>query len=155
MATETLRHREKRLNRITHGIIGAAIDVHKELGPGLLEGIYEECLCDEFERRGVGYDRQVAVPVKYKGRVLPVSYRLDLVVEKQVVVELKAIDAIHDVHLAQLLCYLRITGHPLGLLLNFNEARLVEGVYRVVGRNAALGPSGRGPVRRRWGRRTR
>ncbi len=112
-------------------IIGAAIEVHRELGPGLLEGIYEDCLHYELRERGVRVQRQQPVQVIYKGRPLDHAYRVDLLVEGMIVVELKAVDAMHDVHLAQLLSYLKLTNCRLGLLINFNQETLVQGLRRV------------------------
>ena len=115
---------------ITRKIIGAAIEVHKNLGPGLLESIYEEALCYEFELRGIGFRRQVAIDVVYKGRVIK-GQRIDIVVEEEVVVELKSVSKLHEVVLAQVLSYLKATGLKRGLIVNFRERRLVDGVKRV------------------------
>ncbi len=117
---------------ITEGIIGAAIEVHRVLGPGLLESVYEECLCYELGLRKIAFQRQVELPIAYKELSLPGAYRLDLLVENAVVVEIKAIERILAVHEAQLLTYLRLTGKRAGLLINFNVARLVDGVVRKV-----------------------
>jgi GxxExxY protein len=112
--------------------IGAAIEVHRLLGPGLLESLYEEALCTEMELRGVPYARQVPVPVTYKGREIGHG-RLDILVAGELIVELKTVDALAPIHLAQLLSYLRATGHHLGLLINFNVAVLRNGgIKRVV-----------------------
>jgi GxxExxY protein len=116
---------------LTHAIIGAAIEVHRFLGPGLLESIYEEALCIELEERGIPYARQVAVSLDYKGRKIG-SGTLDLLIGNTVVVELKAVDALAPVYTAQILSYLRLTGCKIGLLINFNVATLREGVKRVV-----------------------
>ena len=120
------------INELTESIIGAAIEVHRHLGPGLLESAYEECLCYELSRLGLGFARQVAVPVEYKGLNLDCSYRLDLLVEDSVIVEVKALEQILAVHPAQLLTYLKATGKPVGLLINFNVPILANGVKRVV-----------------------
>lgn len=136
MATETRRHRE--WNGITQGIIGAAIDAHRELGPGLLEAVYEECLCWELRARSISCERQKPIPISYKGRILDADYRIDLIVEATVVVELKAVDALRPVHFAQLLSYLVLTDSPVDLLINFNEAQLIDGVRRVANKNANL-----------------
>ncbi len=117
---------------ITNQIIGAAIDVHRELGPGLLESAYESCLCYELSTRHVPFVHQVPIPVVYKSVRIYCGYRADLVVAEKVIVELKAIDSIADLHKAQLLTYLRITGMKVGLLLNFNIAVLKNGIVRVV-----------------------
>jgi GxxExxY protein len=119
-------------NDITKTIIGAAIEVHRCLGPGLLESAYEECLAHEFDVRGLAYERQVPLPVVYKGIQLDCGYRLDFVVANLVVVELKAVDAIHPIHEAQLLSYLQLGGWQLGLIINFNEVVLKNGIRRRV-----------------------
>lgn len=115
---------------LTSKIIGAAICVHRELGPGLLESAYEACLAHELGEQGVTFRRQIALPVRYRGIEVDAGYRLDFVVEDAVVVELKAVDALSGVHEAQLLTYLRLSGYPVGLLMNFNVARLRDGVIR-------------------------
>jgi len=117
-------------NEITEQIIGAAIDVHRALGPGLLESAYEECLCHDLRLRGISFERQRPLPVEYKGIKLECGYRLDLLVEKVVVVEIKAVSAIEPVHEAQLLTYLRIGGWKIGLLINFNVPVLKNGIRR-------------------------
>lgn len=117
---------------VTEGIIAAAIEVHRLLGPGLLESIYEECLCHELTLRNIAFQRQVELPIAYKELTLPGSYRMDLVVADAVVVEVKAIERILTVHEAQLLTYLKLTGKRVGLLLNFNVARLTDGIVRKV-----------------------
>jgi GxxExxY protein len=106
--------------------------VHRIIGPGLLESIYEECLCEELTRRGIPFLRQVALPLVYKGRDVGCEYRLDLLVEGRVVIEVKSVEAILPVHRAQLLTYLRLTGKHVGLLINFNVPRLAEGIVRMV-----------------------
>ncbi len=116
----------------TEPIIGAAIEVHKQLGPGLLESTYEECLCHELHLRGIQFRRQIDLPVTYKGLKLDCGYRLDLVVEDTVVVELKAVEQLLPVHEAQLLTYLRLAGKPVGLLINFNVPLLKDGIRRRV-----------------------
>jgi GxxExxY protein len=107
-------------NELTHQIIGAAIGVHRLLGPGLLESAYEECLCRELSLRNLKINRQLPVPVVYKDVKLECGYRLDLVVEDKVVVELKCIEAFATIHEAIMLTYLRLSGYPVGLLINFN-----------------------------------
>jgi len=109
---------------LTEAIIGAAIDVHRELGPGLLESAYEECLCHELHLRGLHFQRQVDLPVIYKGLKLDCGYKLDVVVDEQVIIELKSIEKILPIHHAQLLTYLRLSGKRIGLLMNFNVAVL-------------------------------
>lgn len=120
------------LNALTSKILAAAIEVHRELGPGLLESIYEQCLAQEMLDRGLVVERQLKIPVSYKGRPLGTHLRLDLFVEKNVIVEVKAIDCFHEAHRAQVLTYLKLTDCKLGLLLNFNEATMKEGIMRVV-----------------------
>lgn len=120
-------------NKLSHAIIGAAIEVHRELGgPGLLESIYEECLVEELLLRGLPVERQVNVPVYYKGRQLTKTYTIDLLVGGSVIVELKAIDALHGIHSAQLLTQLRVTEKRLGLLVNFGQKYVKDGIQRVV-----------------------
>jgi len=122
-------------NELSSRIISAAIEVHRELGPGLLESIYEQCLVQELQDDGLHVERQVLVPVHYKGRPLGTSMRLDLMVERRIIVDVKATDALHDAHMAQLLTYLKLTDRRLGLLFNFNEALLKQGIRRVVNGN--------------------
>ncbi len=112
---------------LTDKIIGAAIEVHRALGPGLLESAYEECLCREFNLRGLTFQRQVPLPVEYKGVKLDCGYRLDLVVQDAVVLELKCVEHVLPVHEAQLLTYLKLTGRHVGIIINFNVATLVRG----------------------------
>ena len=119
-------------NEITHEIIGAAIEVHKRLGPGLLESAYEACLAEELRRRNLNVDQQVGLPVVYKETKLDCGYRLDLIVESKIVVELKSVDALAPIHKAIILTYLRLSGHKIGLLINFNVAVLKDGVRRFV-----------------------
>jgi GxxExxY protein len=106
--------------------------VHRQLGPGLLESAYEQCLCHELHLRGLAFQRQVELPIVYKGLKLDCGYRLDLIVENEVVVELKAIERLLPVHEAQLLTYLRLTGKRVGLLINFNVPLLTTGIIRRV-----------------------
>jgi GxxExxY protein len=124
-------HNVKDLNKITEKIIGCAIEVHRNLGPGLLESIYESALCYEFDENNIEYARQFLVPVIYKGHALG-EYRLDVLVENEVIVELKAVDRIEPVFEAHLLSYLRVTGKKLGLLINFNVPVLKKGIKRVI-----------------------
>ena len=119
-------------NEITHEIIGAAIEVHKHLGPGLLESAYEECLAHELQLRKLRVERQRPVPVVYKETKLECGYRLDLLVEGRVVVELKSVDGLGPIHEAVILTYLRMSGHRLGLLINFNVNVLKDGVRRFI-----------------------
>jgi GxxExxY protein len=118
-------------NRVSESVIGAAIEVHRHLGPGLVEVIYEEALCREFSLRGMRFVRQQQVPLEYKGVQLGFLLRLDLMVEDKVIVELKAKQDIIPFDRAQLLSYLRLTGLRLGLILNFHAVTMKEGVHRV------------------------
>ena len=122
-----------RLNALTEQIIGAAVAVHRELGPGLLESAYEACLMLELLQRGLRVERQVGFPVEYRGHTLDCAYRMDLLVENEVVVEVKSVQTIEPVHPSQLLSYLRLSKRSVGLLINFNVKWLVsDGVKRVV-----------------------
>jgi GxxExxY protein len=122
----------KDLNKLTEAIIGAAISVHRELGPGLLESAYEACLAYELTDRGLRVERQKELPVTYRGHSLDCGYRLDLLIEDLVIVELKAVEKLQPIHEAQLLSYLKLSGAPLGLLLNFNVIELRRGIRRLV-----------------------
>jgi len=119
------------INKLTGEVIGAAIEVHRTLGPGLLESAYEECLCRELELRGISYERQVPVAVQYKGIQLDCGYRLDIIVEGCVVLELKACNRLEPIHEAQLLTYLKLTKKKYGLLINFKVPVLKNGVKRM------------------------
>jgi len=116
-------------------VIGAALEVHRQLGPGLLESAYEACLFKELVDRGLTVSRQVALPVHYKGTTVEVGYRLDLVVEGEVVVELKAVESLQPIHQAQLITYLKLSGYPIGLLINFNVPLLKDGLRRLVNKH--------------------
>lgn len=118
------------VNKITVQIIGGAIEVHRTLGPGLLESAYEECLCREMTLRGLQFERQRSLPVEYKSIKLDCGYRLDLLVEGLVVVEIKSVASIEPIHEAQLLTYLKIGGWKTGLLINFNVPVLKDGIRR-------------------------
>jgi GxxExxY protein len=120
------------INQVTEAVIGAAIEVHKALGPGLLESAYEECLCRELELRGIAYRRQVALPVTYKGIQSDCGYRLDILVENLVVIEIKTVEDVLPIHEAQLLTYLKLGGWQAGLILNFNVPVLKQGIKRRV-----------------------
>ena len=117
---------------LTESVIGLAIEVHRALGPGLLESAYQECLCYELKANGIAFGRQVALPVVYKSVKLDCGYRMDLVVDDRLVVELKTVEKILPIHEAQLLTYLRLSGIRTGLLLNFNTAVLKNGIKRMV-----------------------
>lgn len=119
------------VNNITERIIGAAIEVHRVLGPGLMESTYQACLAHELKLQGVKFESEKPLPVSYKGLFVDCSYRLDFLVEDLVIVELKSIQAILPIHEAQLLTYLKITGCPIGLLINFNVHLLKHGIKRM------------------------
>ena len=120
------------INQLTGQIVDSAMRVHSQLGPGLLESAYEACLAYELQRRGFRVLRQLALPVEYEGLRIDAGYRIDLLVEDVVVVELKAVEALHPIHRAQLLSYLRLSRKRVGLLLNFNVRRLRDGIERFV-----------------------
>jgi GxxExxY protein len=117
---------------ITEQIIGCAIKIHKALGPGLLESAYEECLCYELNKVGLRVERQKALPLVYEEIKLECGYRVDVLVENKVVVEIKSVDCLTDVHLAQVLTYLKIGDRRVGLLMNFNVSKMLFGIKRVV-----------------------
>jgi GxxExxY protein len=127
------------LNRLTEKIIGAAIEVHRQLGPGLMESAYEECLCYELSQLVLPFQRQVHLPISYKGIKLDCGYKMDLVVDDSVVLELKTVDRLLPVHTAQLLTYLKLSGKTVGLLLNFNEPVMRKGLKRLVNHYAESG----------------
>src|SRR5580704_15504275 len=117
-------------NALTHQIIGLAMRVHTRLGPGLLESAYERCLCHEFDRNALTYARQVDLPLSYDGIFLDSGYRADMIVNDEVILELKSVDHILPLHEAQLLTYLRLSRYRIGLLLNFNTISLKDGIRR-------------------------
>ena len=119
-------------NEISGQVVDAAMKVHSALGPGLLESAYHACLIHELRKRGLNVESQVSLPVSYDGVMLDVGYRIDVLVEKIVIVELKAVEKILPIHESQLLCYLRLGGGRLGLLINFNVVHLKDGIKRVV-----------------------
>jgi GxxExxY protein len=119
-------------NEISEKIIGCAIEVHKLLGPGLLESAYLECLFYELQRAGLFVEKQKSLPLIYKDIKLEAGYRLDLLVENKVVIELKSVDSLNEIHIAQVLTYLKLSGCKLGLLMNFNVLRVVDGIKRLV-----------------------
>lgn len=119
-------------NDISSIIIGAAIKVHKDLGPGLLENVYESCLEYELKQSGMDIQRQLVLPVIYKGIHIDTAYRLDLLVENEVIVEIKSVSGLVNIHTAQLLTYLKLTNLKLGLLINFNTTKVTQGIKRVV-----------------------
>ncbi len=134
LTTEAQRHRENEEGKDprTSFIIGAAIEVHRHLGPGLLESAYEECLCHEFHLRGLSFKRQVELPIEYKGIKLDCGYKIDLVAQDMVILELKSVEKLLPIHEAQLLTYLRLLQKPIGLLINFNSPLLTKGIIRMV-----------------------
>ncbi len=119
-------------NEISSKIIGAAIEVHKQLGPGLLESSYEVCLAYELSKLNLNVSTQVALPVVYKDIKLEAGYRIDILVENKVIIEVKAVDKLADIHTAQLLTYLRLRGLRLGMLINFNEVKVIDGIKRIL-----------------------
>jgi len=121
----------KELNKITEKIIGCAIEVHRNLGPGLLESIYESALCVEFDNNDIEYQRQILIPVRYKDNIIG-EHKLDLLVENEIIVELKAIDKMAPIFEAQLLSYLKMAKKKLGLLINFNTEKLKDGIKRII-----------------------
>jgi len=129
-----VNHRDTETQRdsLTEKVIGLAIEVHRALGPGLLESAYEECLCFELRQAGIAFRRQVALPVVYKEVRLDIGYRIDIVIEEQLIVELKTVEKLAPIHEAQLLTYLRLSGLKIGLLLNFNTSVLKNGIKRMV-----------------------
>ncbi len=139
---------EESLNRITGKIIDAAIRVHSAIGPGLLESAYQICMEYELSQRGLQVESNVALPILYAGVHLDACYRIDMLVERSVMVELKAVARLHPVHTAQLLSYLRLSNHRIGLLLNFHECRLKDGIIRLINTpNFRRSLSGSGPPR--------
>jgi len=122
-------------NELTHKVIGCAMKVHSALGPGLLESAYEECLAYELSKSGIMVERQKPMPLVYDGVKLDCGYRMDILVEGKLVLELKAVDMLNDIHLAQILTYLKLSGCELGLLINFNVVKLKDGLRRVINSN--------------------
>jgi len=122
---------EPEINKLTEKVIGAAIEVHRELGPGLLESAYEAALAYELTLQGVQFELQKSQPVRYKGLLIETGYRIDVLVEGKVVLELKAVDAILPIHEAQLITYLKLSGCRIGLLINFNVPLLKHGITRL------------------------
>ena len=123
---------KERANALSREVIGAAIEVHKALGPGLLESAYEECLCQELKMRNIPFERQVDLPIEYQGIKLSAGYRMDIVVENLLVLELKSVEKLLPIHQAQLITYLRLSNIWLGLLINFNVPILKQGIKRLV-----------------------
>jgi GxxExxY protein len=119
-------------NEISEKIIGCAIEVHRSLGPGLLESSYLECLFYELQVAGLSVEKQKSLPLIYKEVKLDAGYRLDLIVEDKVIIEIKSVESLNDIHIAQVLTYLKVSGCRLGLLMNFNVLRLIDGLRRLV-----------------------
>ncbi len=130
--SETGGETKLRYEDLTEQIIGAAIEVHRAVGPGLMESVYEECLCHELRLRGLRFERQMLVPVTYKGVSIDCKYRLDLLVQDIVILELKTVERVLPIHEAQLLTYLRLLKKPVGLIINFNVPALRHGIVRRV-----------------------
>ena len=123
---------DKETNELAYQIIGCAYKVHKELGPGLLESTYEACLCYELNKLGIGYERQKELPVIYDNTHIDYGYRIDIMVERKIIVELKTVERLLPIHTAQIMTYLRLSGIHLGLLINFFNANLQNGIRRYV-----------------------
>jgi GxxExxY protein len=123
---------KEEINKLSGLILDSAIDVHRNLGPGLLESVYEVCLCKELDSRGIRYERQVSLPVVYKDEELDADFRIDILVEHEIIIELKAVEAMIPVFEAQLLTYLKLANKKLGLLINFNVPRLIDGYKRML-----------------------
>lgn len=117
---------------LTHKLIAAAIEVHRHLGPGLLESAYEQCYCHEIALQAIPFERQMTLPVEYKGIKLDLGYRIDMIADKKVVVEFKCVEKILPVHEAQLLTYMKLSRIPVGLIINFHAARIKDGIKRMV-----------------------
>ncbi|HLP11213.1 MAG TPA: GxxExxY protein [Flavobacteriales bacterium] len=126
------------INKITKEIIGCAIKVHKELGAGLLESSYEECICYELAQSGLEFKRQHPMPLVYKEIKMEIGYRPDIIVAEKVIVEIKAVEALNDVHTAQVLTYLKLSGCDIGLLINFNVEQLTKGIKRFLNKESKI-----------------
>jgi GxxExxY protein len=120
------------LNKLSGIILDCSIEVHRNLGPGLLESVYEVCLCKELSLKGIKFQRQVLLPVSYKGEKLDADFRIDILVEDEIIIELKSVEVINPVYEAQLLTYLKLADKKLGLLINFNVPRLIDGFKRML-----------------------
>ena len=127
-----LRDAEEDLNKLTGAVVDAAFKVHTTLGPGLLEQVYKVCLSIELQRKGLEVQSEVLMPVIYHNHVIDVGYRLDLLVESEVIVELKSVEQLHSIHKAQLLTYLKLAKKKLGLLINFNSPVIKDGIVRLI-----------------------
>lgn len=127
---DTKAPRKEGIDRIASEIVDSAFKVHSTLGPGLLESVYEICLAHELHRRGITFERQVSLPIIYEGLKLESGLRIDIIVDNSVVIEIKAVETLLDVHIAQLLTYLKLTHHRLGFIINFNVPRIKDGIKR-------------------------
>jgi GxxExxY protein len=132
MAMFTTKDTKASADRLSYDIVGAAIEVHRQLGPGLLESAYEACICREFVLRGIRFERQVALPLRYRGMAVECGYRLDLIVAGLVIVEVKSVTKVPPIHRAQVLTYLKLLRLNLGFIINFNVERLRMGLHRIV-----------------------
>jgi len=123
---------KEQTNKLSEIILDCSIEVHRNLGPGLLESVYEVCLCKELSLKGIKFQRQVLLPVNYKGEKLDADYRIDILVEDEIIIELKSVEQMNPVYEAQLLTYLKLADKKLGLLINFNVPRLIDGFKRML-----------------------
>jgi GxxExxY protein len=123
---------KEEINKLSGIILDSAIEVHRNLGPGLLESVYEVCLCKVLDSRGINFKRQVSLPVVYKGEELNADFRIDILVENEIIIELKAVETMIPVYEAQLLTYLKLSNRRLGLLINFNVPKLIDGYKRML-----------------------
>ena len=123
---------KEQINKLSRIILDCSIEVHRNLGPGLLESVYKLCLCKELSLKGIRFKRQVLLPVNYKGQKLEAEYKIDTLVEDEIIVELKSVEEMHPVYQAQLLTYLKLSDKKLGLLINFNVPRLIDGYKRML-----------------------
>ncbi len=130
--TSQLIELPRRTEELATQLVDAAYSVHSELGPGLLESIYERCLCHEPSLRGIKFEQQVVLPIAYKDLLIDGGLRLDLIVDRQIIVELKSVEKLITVHQAQLLTYMKLTGHRLGFLINFNVPKIKQGIERFI-----------------------
>lgn len=123
---------KEQINKLSGIILDCSIEVHRSLGPGLLESVYEVCLCKELSLKGIRFQRQVLLPVNYKGEKLEAEYKIDILVEDEIIIELKSVEQMHPVYQAQLLTYLKLSDKKLGLLINFNVPKLIDGYKRML-----------------------
>jgi len=123
---------KEQINKLSGIILDCSIEVHRNLGPGLLESVYEVCLCKELSLKGIKFQRQALLPVNYKGEKLDADYRIDILVENEIIIELKSVELMNPIYEAQLLTYLKLADKKLGLLINFNVPRLIDGYKRML-----------------------